>query len=190
MTEVAVTDTTPPTGDLAPAAPPPPAPAPDPVVEPAAPRRRLAGLRRPALVAGLLRVLRLVVGVGLLVAGIAVGATLYQSTVVAPAAPPAGDPAVDGVEAPSVVHELAGALAANDSDRIRAAVPGEPYELLTNEMGNWSFDDVESVVVLGTFRDDTRTATALIVRGRNSDGSPILINLIVHTEDGVVVNIR
>jgi hypothetical protein len=155
-----------------------------------APRRRLPALRRPALAAGLLRLARFAVTIVLLVGGIAFGAASYQASLPVPTVRPPGDPVTAGVEAPSAVRELAGAIAANDPDRIRAALPGEPYELLTNEMGNWSFDEVESVVLLGTVAEDELTATELIVRGRNTDGNPLLINLIVHTEGGVVVNIR
>jgi hypothetical protein len=146
--------------------------------------------RRLALVAGLGHLARFAITVALLAAGVALGVATFQSrqVVATPAVP--GGPDTAGIPAPAIVQELANALAANDSDRIRAAVPGSPYGLLTNEMGDWSFSAVTGVVTLGTYQDESRTATELIIRGRTADGSAVLTNLIVHAEDGLIVNFR
>jgi hypothetical protein len=154
---------------------------------PAAPTR---APRRLAMMAGLGHLARFVLTVALLAGGVALGVAAFQSrqVVATPAVP--GGPDTAGIPAPAIVQELANALASNDSDRIRAAVPGSPYGLLTNEMGDWSFSAVTSVVTLGTYQDESRTATELIIRGRTADGSAVLTNLIVHAEDGLFVNFR
>lgn len=149
-----------------------------------------ATARRLALTASMARLGRLLVTIALLVLGGAIGVMAFQAREAPGTAPAAGDPATAGIAAPAVVLELADAMAANDTDRIRAAVPGDPYGLLTKEMGNWSFGEVTGVDALATYQDEGRTATELVVHGRTSSGSPLLINLIVHVEGGVIVNFR
>ncbi len=152
----------------------------------------VAGRRGRRLVeaAGLLRIGRIAATVLLLGAGVALGVSAFRASQPVAAPPVAGDPVTAGIDAPAVVDELASALAANDTDRIRAAVPGSPYELLTREIETWSFSDVTSVDTLSTLRDDTRTATELVVHGRNASGGPVLINLIVHVDDNLIVTFR
>ncbi len=154
---------------------------PDPATAPG--RRRLARLR-----VGLGRLVRAAVMIALFVGGIALGhANVRPST---PVAAPAGDPATVGVLPAPAVQELVAALLTNDADRVRAAVPAEPYTLLTSEMQRWDFETVSTVETLSTLVDGPRSSTAMVLIGRTTTGNPVNINLVVHTVDGQIVSFR
>ena len=158
---------------------------PVPPVVSAEPRRRRIGLA-----VDIARVARFVVAIALLAGGAALGASSFQARQAREPIAVSGDPATAGIATPAVVQEFRDALASNDTDRVRAAVPGEPYEQLTREMGTWSFSHVTVVETLATYQDEGRTATELVIRGRNVEGNPVLINLIVHAESGVITMFR
>lgn len=146
-------------------------------------RHRLARLR-----VGLGRLVRAAVMVALFVGGIALGyANVRPAT---PVAAPAGDPATVGVPPAPAVQELVTALLTNDADRVRAAVPAEPYTLLTSEMQRWDFETVTTVETLSTLVDGPRSSTEIILIGRATTGNPVNINLVVHTVDGQIVSFR
>jgi hypothetical protein len=147
-------------------------------------RRRVLAAR-----AGLARVLRFALVVALFIGGIAFGYQAYLSTEAARALP-AIDPATAGNQASPVVREFIAAVATNDADAIRSAVPSGPYKLFTYEMERWSFQVVTSVDTLATFEDGNRTATEFVMNGRDSTGNPIAINLVVETEDGNIVSFK
>lgn len=144
--------------------------------------------RRVVAIAGLRRVLGFALSVGLLVGGIALGYNAFVTS--QPATAPVVDPATNGVQAPPAVAELSAALASNDADKVRAAVQGDPYKLLTSEMQRWNFRDVATVETLSTLVDGDRTATVLVIIGNATDGTPVTVNLIVQTQDGAIVSFR
>ena len=134
------------------------------------------------------RLVRFMVMVALLVGGVALGSASFQRS--QPPAPVAGDPVTAGVAAPPIVQEFVTALASNDPDAVRSAVPTDPYKLLTSEMQRWDFATVTSVETLSTYVDDPRSSTAIVLIGRTSGGNPVSINLIVHADAGKIVSFR
>jgi hypothetical protein len=147
-------------------------------------RRRVLAAR-----AGLARVLRFALVFALFIGGIAFGYQAHLSTVAATGLP-VSDPATAGNQASPVVREFISAVATNDADAIRSAVPSAPYKLFTYEMERWSFLEVTSVDTLATYEDGNRTATEFVMNGRDATGNPIAINLVVETEDGNIVSFK
>jgi hypothetical protein len=160
----------------------------DPVAATAATAAAPAGRRRLVLLAGLGRLARFIVLVALLAGGVALGYASFQRA--QPPVPVAGDPVTAGVAAPPIVQEFVSALAGNDPDGIRSAVPTEPYKLFTNEMQRWDFATVTSVKTLSTVVDGSRSSTAIVLIGTTSSGNPVSINLIVHADAGKIVSFR
>lgn len=146
--------------------------------------------RRIGLAVDITRLARIVIAIALLAGGAALGAASFQAQQARQPITVTGDPATAGFAAPAVVQEFRDALASNDTDQVRAAVPGDPFEQLTKEMGTWSFSHITAVETLATYQDEGRTATELVIRGRNAEGGSILINLIVHAENGVITMFR
>jgi hypothetical protein len=146
-------------------------------------RRRLA---MPTNVAWLLR---MVIGTALFVGGVALGVAVFQGNQ-EPAATLDADPATVGVATPAVVREFVIALESNDSDALRSAVAGDPYRLIAGEMQKWGFQEVTSVETLATTLNGSRSATEIVMRGRDTAAAPIIINLIVHTEGTAITDFR
>ena len=183
-----------PAAPAAPEAPAPPLVPPAPAV-PAGPATvaasadaALPSRRRLVLLAGLGRLARLIVMVALLVAGVALGSASFQRS--QPPAPVAGDPVTAGVAPPPIVQEFVTAIASNDPDAIRSAVPTDPYKLLAAELQRWDFATVTSVETLSTLDDGPRSSTAIVLIGHTSGGNPVSINLIVHADAGKIVSFR
>ena len=178
-TPAAPAETAPPVVPAVPAVPAAPA-TPVEAVSPA--RRRLVTL------AGIGRLVRFVLMAALLVGGIALGYASFERS--RPPAPVAGDPVTAGVAAPPIVQEFVTALASNDADSVRSAVPTDPYKLLASELQRWDFATVTSVETLSTLVDGSRSSTAIVLIGRTSGGNPVSINLIVHADAGKIVSFR
>jgi hypothetical protein len=144
--------------------------------------------RHLGLVTGLLRMLGLAFTMALFVAGIALGYSAFQSR----QAPPEGMPApvVLADAAPPAVTEFIAALGSNDPTVLRAAVVGDSYRLLVGELQKRGVEEVLEVEPLGTQVFGPRAATEIIVHGKQAAGGPILMNLVVHTQNGVITNFR
>ena len=142
-----------------------------------------------AVLAGLIRVLRFAFVVAIFVGGVALGYQAFLLSEPEPTGVSAGGATATG-EAPPVVHELIAAIGSNDADRIRSAVPADPYKSFTSEMARWEFREVTSVETLATYVDGARTATAFMMIGRDNAGNPIAINLVVETESGAIVGFK
>lgn len=151
-----------------------------PAVAPA--RRRLAS----AAMFG--RLLRFAFAIALLVGGGYVGYQAYLSNRPAPAIP--GDPAVVGIPTPPAVAELAAAIGADDANAIRVSLTADMFSSYASDMERFGITKVQSVETLGTFKDGERTATALVILGRMTDGSPFTINLVVIAQGGQIVRLR
>jgi hypothetical protein len=147
-----------------------------------------ARIRRRVPAKGLMRLMSLVIGLVLLAAGVGLGRYVFEAT--RPEAAPVGDPATGNVPTPAIVEELVTALASNDADSLRSAVPADPYRLLAGELQSWNVQGVTSVETLATMQDGDRTATEIVIIGRGTDGQPITFNLIVHVTSNQIVNFR
>jgi hypothetical protein len=156
-------------------------PAPD---APAKPVRRF---RARALVVGR-RLLRLVLTLSLFGAGVYLGWRSFVDN--RPVTEVVGDPAVIGNPTPAIVAELAAAIAADDADAIRAALAPEIFSNYTADLQNFGIATVEGVDTLGTYVDDNRTATVLVIHGRDADRNAFNVNLVVITQDGQIVRLR
>ena len=162
-----------------------PAAAPVPAAEPLLPRERFARARRIG------RRVRPIVQIGLFVAGIALGYTVFQASrpIVAPESVPVAD--VNATTAiPPAVRDLVGALRSDDQSAVRAVLDSEPYRLLAGELASMNFQKIDGVDTLSTFTHDNLAATEIVVRGENADGSLVAINLVVHQKDNVIVSFR
>lgn len=144
--------------------------------------------RRARLALGAWRIARPLMSLGLLVVGIALGAALFGAVQPKDPVVVAGNPGT--VAPPAAVQEFISALAANNSDAVRAAVPPDPYRLLAGELTARSYQEITSVDTLGTVMDGTRSATEIIIHGTASGGQNIVVNLVVHADNGVIVNFR
>lgn len=120
--------------------------------------------------------------------GMALGVMTYQRTQPPPQV--VGDPSTGGVPTPPVVKELAAALASNDADSLRSAVPADPYRLLTGELQSWQIQGVTSVETLATMQDGPRSATEIIITGKAPNGDARVFNLVVHVNDNQIVDFR
>ena len=140
-------------------------------------------------VAGLTRVARFAFVLALFAVGVAFG---YQSHVNSQPSPagPVTNPATAGNLPAPVIRELIAAVGANDADRIRSAIPAEPYKLFTSEMQRWEFQTVTGVETLATYEDGTRTATSFVMLGRDLAGNPIAMTLVAETKDGNIVGFK
>jgi hypothetical protein len=135
------------------------------------------------------RLLRFAFVLALFAAGVTIGYQAHLATSAVQGGPVA-DPATAGNQPAPVIRELIAAVESNDADRIRSVIPAEPYKRFTSEMETWSFQEVTSVETLATFEDGTRTATAFVMIGRNPQGSPVAINLVVQTNAGKIVDFK
>ena len=151
----------------------------------------LSRARRRSLtvVAGLSRVLRFGLVVALFAVGVALGYQSFLNQAQVTAAP-GPDPATAGNQPAPVIRELIAAVGTNDADRIRAAMPSEPYKSFTSEMQRWEFKEVTAVETLATFEDGTRTATSFVMLGRDLAGNPIAMTIVAETKDGNIVGFK
>jgi hypothetical protein len=149
----------------------------------------VARRRGLALVAGIGRILRFALVVALFAIGIVLGNQAFLNSQSA-ATRSAADPATAGKQPAPVVREFIAAVGTNDADRIRSAVPAEPYKLFTSEIERWNFQQVTSVETLSTYEDGPRAATAFVMLGLDTNGNPIAMDLIVETQDGNIVGFK
>ena len=134
------------------------------------------------------RLLRFAFAIALLVAGGYAGYQAYLAN--RPAAEIPGDPAVLGVPTPPAVAELAAAIGADDANGIRVALSADMFSSYAADLERFGITRVQSVETLGTFDDGDRSATALVILGETSDGSPFTINLVVIAQGGQIVRLR
>jgi len=144
--------------------------------------------RRRRLRGWVLKLATTLVAFALFVGGLMFGMTVFQR--VQPPPPLIGDPSTGGIPTPAVVKELVNALASNDADALRSAVPQGPYELLTGELQSWQIQGVNSVDTLATMQDGTRSATEIVVIGKAENGNPVVLNLVVQVDDNQIVSFR
>jgi len=153
------------------------------------PEVSVARRRGLALVAGIGRLLRFALVVALFVLGVILGNQAFLNSQSA-ATRSVADPSAAGKQPAPVVREFIAAVGTNDADRIRSAVPAEPYKLFTSEIERWKFQQMTSVETLSTYEDGPRAATAFVMLGLDTNGNPIAMDLIVETQDGNIVGFK
>ena len=146
------------------------------------PRRAAAG-----------RVLRqfavLVIGLALLVGGIALGNYAFQSSRPAPTGG-SGDPNGSLTDPPAAAREFISALSINDADAIRSSLDRDPHLDLTREMTKYGIQRVDEVEVLGTTVDGPRSATEILMHYERDDGISFAINLVILVDGGKIEGFR
>jgi hypothetical protein len=144
--------------------------------------------RRPAVIAGLRRLLMFTLTVALFIGGIALGATMFQQT--RPAAPGTDGSITVAGTPPTITQEFIAALAANDADAMRSSLGAQPNKDLTDEFTRFTIKRVTSVETLGTSVDGTRAATEILLRTEKDDGLPFEVNLVILVDGSTIEGFR
>jgi hypothetical protein len=153
--------------------------------------------RRLAVVAGLGRLARTLVMVAIFVGGVYLG---YSRFLAVQPAPTTAGPVTVGDETPTAVRAMVQALSRNDLDAVRSSVSpirndqgevvSDPYRWLAGELQSMRMQQVSQVELVGTFVDGDRTATAIVISGRSTQGADVARQLIVQTVNGNIVIFR
>jgi hypothetical protein len=144
--------------------------------------------RRPAIVAGLRRLLTFTLAMALFVGGVALGATTFQRTRPVALAPDGGITVMDAP--PAVAQEFISALGANDADGMRSSLTAQPNKDLTDEFSRFDIRSIVSVETLGTSIDGSRSATEILLRAEKTDGLPFEVNLVILVDGGTIEGFR
>lgn len=145
--------------------------------------------RRTAAGRALRQLMVVVIGVALLLAGIAIGNSVFLSTRPAQTGGP-GDPALGLADPPAATQEFISALSVNDADALRSSLDREPHIDLMREMERRGIQKVDQVQVLGTSVDGPRSATEILMQFEREDGISSAINLVILTDDGKIEGFR
>jgi hypothetical protein len=145
--------------------------------------------RRAAVGRAARQVAVLVIGLSLLVAGVALGNYAYQSTRPAPTGGLA-EPGGQLTNPPAAAQEFISALSVNDADAIRSSLDRDPHLDLTREMTKYGIQRVDQVEVLGTTVDGPRSATEILMHYERDDGISFAINLVILVDDGKIEGFR
>jgi hypothetical protein len=144
--------------------------------------------RRRSAAEGLRRLGVVLVGLALLVAGVALGSYIFQTS-----RPPAtGSSFSPGAEhsPPPVAREFIAALAANDLDAVRSSLDPDPHLDLTDELDRFGIQRIAKIETLGTSIDDTRSATEILMQYESDTGAASAINLVILTDGGKIEGFR
>ena len=162
------------------------APAATPAADAAA---RTTGGRRAAVGRALRQLAIVVIGLTLLVAGVALGNYAFQTSRPAPTGG-AADPNGPLTNPPAAAQEFISALSINDADAIRSSLDRDPHLDLTREMTKYGIQRVDQVEVLGTTVDGPRSATEILMHYERDDGISFAINLVILVDDGKIEGFR
>lgn len=145
--------------------------------------------RRVAAARALRQLVIAVIGMTLLVAGVALGNYAFQTSRPAPTGG-VGDPGGPLTNPPVAAQEFISALAVNDADAIRSSLDRDPHLDLTREMTKYGIQRVDQVEVLGTTVDGPRSATEILMHYEREDGISFAINLVILVDDGKIEGFR
>ncbi len=144
-------------------------------------RRRVAG--------GVAKtVATVLIGLGLLVGGIALGNYIYLRTQAPPTA--VGAPGTELGNPPAAAQEFIAALAINDADAVRSSMDRDPHLDLTRELTKYGIQKVDRVEILGTTVDGPRSATEILMHYQRDDGISFAINLVILVDGGKIEGFR
>jgi hypothetical protein len=130
------------------------------------------------------------VGVALLVGGIALGVTIFQSTRAASTVPPLGQVGTTPDQPALVAQEFIGALRASDFDGMRSAMQPEAALHFNDEIERRGVITIDKVEVLGTHVAGQRSATEILVQYKNDQDLPLSINLVILVDGGKIEGFR
>lgn len=131
-----------------------------------------------------------VVSVALLVGGIALGATIFQSTRAASTVPPLGQVGTTTDQPALVAQEFIGALRASDFDGMRSAMQPEAALHFNDEIERRGVITIDKVEVLGTHVAGQQSATEILMQYKNDQDLPLSINLVILVDGGKIEGFR
>jgi hypothetical protein len=145
-------------------------------------KRGLAAAARPAML------------IAIFAGGVALGWSIWMRN--APLPPSAaGGQAVStepGTTAnvPPQVQSLIAALTADNQTQLQVVVPAEPYRLIAGELARRDVAKIAGARAFSTYENGPDSATEILVGGTNSTGDPVVFNLVVHLQNGVITEFR
>jgi hypothetical protein len=146
--------------------------------------------RRERVATFMRRIAVVVVGVALLVGGIALGATIFQSTRAASTVPPLGQVGTTTDQPALVAQEFIGALRASDFDGMRSAMQPEAALHFNDEIERRGVITIDKVEVLGTHVAGQQSATEILMQYKNDQELPLSINLVILVDGGKIEGFR
>lgn len=146
--------------------------------------------RRERFATVMRRVATFAVGVALLVGGIALGVTVFQSTRAASTVPPAGQVGTTTEQPALVAQEFIAALRASDFDAMRSAMQPEAALHFNDEIERRGVMTIDKVEVLGTHVAGPRSATEILMQFKNDQDLPLSINLVILVDGGKIEGFR
>jgi hypothetical protein len=134
--------------------------------------------------------LRPIFVIALFVGGLAIGIGTFQLT-----RPQARETAhvqdvAPSADVPPAIQSLAAALRADDRKMLATIVPPKPYGLLAGELARMDMASISYVEILGTYPSQDFTVTQVFIVGADSTGSATATNILVHLQNGHIVDIR
>ncbi len=130
------------------------------------------------------------VGVALLVGGIALGATIFQSTRAASTLAPPGQLGTTTEQPALVAQEFISALRANDFDGMRSSLQGDAVVHFGDEIERRGVIKIDRVEVLGTHVAGQQSATEILMQYKNDGDIPLSINLVILVDGGKIEGFR
>jgi hypothetical protein len=151
----------------------------------------VTGPRRRERVANFMRrFAAFALGVALFVGGIALGATIFQSTRAASTVPPLGQVGTTTDQPALVAQEFIGALRASDFDGMRSAMQPEAALHFNDEIERRGVITIDRVEVLGTHVAGQQSATEILMQYKNDQDLPLSINLVILVDGGKIEGFR
>lgn len=144
--------------------------------------------RRDAVGRGVRQLVVVVIGVLLLVGGVALGNYIFQTS--RPDTSATAGPGGGLVNPPAAAQEFIAALAVNDADAVRSSLDIEPHKDLMREMDIRDIQKIDKIEVLGTSADGPRSATEILMQYQRRDGIATAINLVILVDDGKIEGFR
>ena len=136
------------------------------------------------------RVAVFLVAVALLFGGVALGATIFQTTRPPSTATPPGQLGTTTDQPALVTQEFITALRANDFDAMRSSLQPEAAQHFTDEIERRGVMTIDRVEVLGTHVAGRLSATEILLQYRSDEDLPRSINLVILVDGGKIEGFR
>jgi hypothetical protein len=126
----------------------------------------------------------------LFVGGLAIGIETFQLTKPQVREAAHVQDVAPSADVPPAIQSLAAALRADDRKMLATVVPPKPYGLLAGELARMDMASISYVEILGTYPSQDFTVTQVFIIGADSTGSATATNILVHLQNGHIVDIR